>query len=178
MITHVTSVTLETTDHEEFDLLTGRNTADIDSPVRPAPKWRRVLGFVMACAALAMVPWIVSLATSLPATAAVGAWDTVWVAFDCAILAGFAASGWLLWRHSAAAVVPLIVTATLLTLDAWFDICMSLRTAGQSTALLTSLLGNVPLILLMGWAAAAIMRRNSDVMSRLRRYEAEYGALV
>jgi hypothetical protein len=159
MITHVTSVTLETTDHEEFDLLTGRNTADIDSPVRPAPKWRRVLGFVMACAAL-------------------GAWDTVWVAFDCAILAGFAASGWLLWRHSAAAVVPLIVTATLLTLDAWFDICMSLRTAGQSTALLTSLLGNVPLILLMGWAAAAIMRRNSDVMSRLRRYEAEYGALV
>src|SRR4051794_27093657 len=90
-----------------------------------------------AICALLLVPWIGYLAASLPDTARVYA-RTPWVGFDIGLMVMLAVTAFLAWRGSPRISLAATATATMLTVDAWFDITTSRQTNDLVEALLLS----------------------------------------
>ncbi len=124
----------------------------------PAPgsswKWDAVLVVIVA-ACIVLAAWIGVLAVTLPKFYHTGSWRGAWVGFDIALLATFAATGWTAWRRRQLLIICLVVLATLLLCDAWFDVVLDVRTPGFLASLLSALLVELPLALL----AIAMARR-------------------
>jgi hypothetical protein len=131
-----------------------RTLAAMDSPrlASAGNERRRLLfltGLIVCCVVLAA--WAGVLAATLPRYYRAGDWRGAWVGFDLALLATFMVTAWAAWRRRQLQIVCLIVLATLLLCDAWFDVTLDLRTSGFLVSLLDALLIEVPL------AAAAIL---------------------
>ena len=93
--------------------------APADRPVRRWP------GYALVASGVALVPWLVVLATGLPSTADAPHWTVAWVGLDSMEAVGLVATGVLtLRRHQVRAVVA-AATAMLLVVDAWFDVTTS-----------------------------------------------------
>ncbi|WP_327431271.1 hypothetical protein [Streptomyces sp. NBC_01236] len=82
-------------------------------------KWALVL---LGATAVALVPWMVLLARTLPASAEVRNWQVAWVGLDVLMAAGCAATAALGLRGSPHARLTASATASAAVLDAWFDI--------------------------------------------------------
>src|SRR6202044_919617 len=85
-------------------------------------------------------------------------WRGAWVGFDIAELIAFAATGWAAWRRRQVLIVCLIVLATLLLCDAWFDVVLDARTAGFLGSLLSAVLVEVPIALIAVIVARRLLR--------------------
>ena len=94
------------------------------------------------------------------------------VGFDLAELAAFVATGWAAWRRRQVLIIFLVVLATLLCCDAWFDVVLDARTAGFELSLLSAVVIELPLAALAGWGARRLLQMNVAVV---RRYEGEPG---
>ena len=101
-------------------------TLDLDKQTRRG-RWRpaRWVVLLFAVAAIVLLPWTIFLVRSLPSTHPAAHWDVAWAGFDVALallLLGVAVSAWRRspWLEGAAAAA-----ATLLVVDAWFDILTS-----------------------------------------------------
>jgi len=116
------------------------------APRRP-PRRRRLVLMVGTVGAIGMLPWLVYLSLTLPANYSVGAWRTVWVGFDIALLVSFA--------------------ATLLLCDAWFDTSLSWG-APEHWSSIGSALIEVSVAVLLASSAATLMRRTCTVVGQLR----------
>ena len=141
----------------------------IDQPptaMRPLGRRRLVL-VVGAVGAMFMLPWLIFLSVTLPETSSGGAWRTVWVGFDAALVAAFAATVLTVWLRRQVALIALVVTATLLTCDAWFDVCLSWGTDEHWVSFATALV-ELPVAILLANSAAVLMRRNFTVIALLR----------
>lgn len=113
----------------------------VPSGWRP-PRWTTPL---FGAAAAVLVPWIVVLAVRLPADHAASHWDVTWAGFDVVlslVLLGVALAAWRRspWLEGAAAAA-----ATLLFVDAWFDVTTSATTAELVMAVVEALLVELPL---------------------------------
>ena len=137
----------------------------------PAPgsswKWDAVLVVIVA-ACIVLAAWIGVLAVTLPKFYHTGSWRGVWVGFDIALLATFAATGWTAWRRRQLLIICLVVLATLLLCDAWFDVVLDVRTPGFLASLLSALLVELPLALLAIAMARRLLRLT---MGQIMRYE-------
>jgi hypothetical protein len=91
-----------------------------DEAVKPAFRW---LVRVIAVSAAALLPWAVYLALSLPASVSARHWPVAWTGLDVVMAAGLAATAWLAVRRDRRMAFPAVSTATLLLVDAWFDVC-------------------------------------------------------
>ncbi len=109
------------------------------------PRRRRLflLGTIVCCVVLAA--WIGVLAVTLPRFYRAGDWRGAWVGFDLLELAAFAATAWAAWRGRQVLIMCLLVLATLLFCDAWFDVTLDARTSGFFWSLLSALLIEIPL---------------------------------
>jgi len=101
-------------------------TLDLDTQARSG-RWRPAPWVVplFALAGIVLVPWTVLLVRSLPSTHAAAHWDIAWAGFDVGLallLLGVAISG---WRRSPWLEGTATAAATLLVVDAWFDIMTS-----------------------------------------------------
>jgi hypothetical protein len=101
-------------------------TLDRDTPAR-AERWRPAPWVVplFALSGIVLVPWTVFLVHSLPSTHAAAHWDIAWAGFDVGLallLVGVAVSA---WRRSPWLEGTATGAATLLVVDAWFDILTS-----------------------------------------------------
>jgi hypothetical protein len=104
-------------------------------------------------AALALAPWIVWLATSLPCHYQSRHWGIAWAGFDTGLalglgLTGLAALRRAAWLHRAA-----VATATLLVADAWFDIVTSRGAGAVTVAVAEALLLELPTAAFCLWLA-------------------------
>jgi hypothetical protein len=129
--------------------------AELDAPDlamrRPSQRRRTILlAFVIVCCVVLAI-WIGVLAATLPRYYRAGDWRGAWVGFDIALLLTFAATGWAAWRRRQILIICLVVLATLLCCDAWFDVVLDARTSGFELSLLSALVIELPL------AAAAIL---------------------
>lgn len=115
-----------------------------------------LIGTIVCCVVLAA--WIGVLAVSLPRFYRAGDWRGAWVGFDLAELAAFAATAWAAWRGRQVLIVCLLVLATLLFADAWFDVTLDLRTSGFLYSLLSALLIEIPLAIAAILAARRLLR--------------------
>jgi hypothetical protein len=96
-------------------------------------------------AGLAMIPWMFALAVQLPSSTWAQHWATAWVGLDTMEALGLVTTGVLMRlrdeRHRLAAVA----TATLLLVDAWFDVTTSAPGTDHLTALLLAVFVEVPI---------------------------------
>jgi hypothetical protein len=95
----------------------------------PEPNGTRPLAVVLLCAGVAMLPWLLVLANSLPATE-----SATWIGLDVLEALGLAATGLLMLRRDPRGCLTATATAVLLVADAWFDV----TTAAPGTELATA----------------------------------------
>jgi hypothetical protein len=126
-----------------------------------------ILALILVCCVV-LAAWIGLLAATLPKYYRSGGWRGAWVGFDIALLAAFAATGWAAWRRRQILIICLVVLATLLCCDAWFDVVLDARTAGFQTSLLSALLIELPLAAVAILGARRLLRMTNAVMLRYR----------
>lgn len=132
-----------------------------------SPGRRRLVLSVGGIGALFLLPWLVYLSVTLPAQSSGGAWRTVWVGFDVALVAAFVATVLTVWFRRQLAVITLVITSTLLACDVWFDVCLSWGTAEHWSSIATAVV-ELPVAILLANSAALMMRRGFTVVARLR----------
>ncbi len=77
---------------------------------------------IVTVSAIALVPWIINLALTLPHRYLATDWRLTWVGFDIALLAFLSATAWLGWHRRQLVLLTAFTTGVLLCCDAWFDI--------------------------------------------------------
>ncbi|HEY2551627.1 MAG TPA: hypothetical protein VGI64_13725 [Streptosporangiaceae bacterium] len=122
------------------------------------------LALTIGCCAV-LVAWIAVLALTLPRFYRTGGWRGAWVGFDIALLLAFAATGWAAWRRRQVLIICLVVLATLLCCDAWFDVVLDAGTSGFGESLLLALLVELPLAALAILAARRLLRLTTAMMT-------------
>ena len=125
-------------------------------------RWRRVAERVIAGLCVFLAGWTAVLAVTLPSRFTAAEWGPAWVGFDVALLAAFAGTGWALWKRRQIVIGFLIVTATLLCCDAWFDCVLDWGTSAFWLSLASALLAELPvagvLVLRARWLMRMTMR--------------------
>jgi hypothetical protein len=106
-----------------------------------------------------LVPWIVLLVFALPSTQQAAHWDIAWAGFDVALallLFTVAVAGWRRspWLEGAATAA-----ATLLFVDAWFDVLTSSTRTEFWVSILEAAFVELPLAVLCLLLARAAERR-------------------
>jgi hypothetical protein len=148
-----------------------RALARLDAPrpfTNPVIQRRRklVIAFTLLCMVVLAV-WIGVLAVTLPPHFRSGGWRTAWVGFDVALLLVFAAAAWAAWRRRQILIMCLVVLATLLCADAWFDATLNWGTRGFMLSLVTALVVELPLAGLMLLGTRRLMRLTLGRMEAL-----------
>src|SRR5436309_13031541 len=100
-----------------------RAAAAVTEPAgwRP-PRWVVPL---FGLAALLLVPWVVLLVLALPSAHRAAHWDIAWAGFDVALALLLLTVAVAAWRRSPWLEGAASATATLLFVDAWFDVLTS-----------------------------------------------------
>jgi hypothetical protein len=115
-----------------------------------------VLVSIAACAVLAA--WIIVLSLTLDRSFHAQHWKGAWLGFDLILLAAFAATGWAFWRGRQMVIACLLVTATLLCCDAWFDVLLDLGSSDVWLSVASAVLVELPMAFLMFNAARRLIR--------------------
>jgi hypothetical protein len=117
-------------------------------PAGPGPRGTRSrLGRAYVTAGVAMIPWLLYLAFTLPASATDGHWALAWVGLDsCEALALFA-TGRLLLRADNRCALAATATAVLLLTDAWLDMTSAAPGDELLTAIAMAVFAEVPIAL-------------------------------
>jgi len=145
----------------------GRRTAQTTQSANrtnPVPRW---VAPAFALAAVCTVPWVVFLAASLPATSRVND-RLAWVGFDVAEVVMLAVTAYLAWRGRAKVALAATALATMLVVDAWFDVNTSTAGEERDMALGFALL-EVSLAAVSVWIAfhaASVARRRLEDLAR------------
>ena len=145
----------------------GRRTAQTTQPANrtnPVPRWVAP-GFALA--AVCTVPWVVFLAASLPATSRVND-RLAWVGFDVGEVVMLAVTAYLAWRGKAKVALAATALATMLVVDAWFDVNTSTAGEERDIALGFAVL-EVSLAAVSVWIAfhaASVARRRLEDLAR------------
>ena len=139
--------------------------AESDLPGNPRTRVFALIA-VIGCG-LVLAAWIGVLAVTLPRYYRSGGWRGAWVGFDLGLLITFAITAWAGWRHRQLVIVCLVVLATLLCCDAWFDVTLDLRTSDFLVSVLMALCVELPLAALAVIGARRLMRLNIRTVGRL-----------
>jgi phosphoribosylamine--glycine ligase len=108
-----------------------------------ATRWRWLaLGSTLAGAGL--LPWMVYLAISLPASPRAWHWPAAWVGLDAMEAAGLLTTGVLLLRRDVRSCLTALATAGLLAADAWFDVTTAPPGTGQLASVVMALAAELP----------------------------------
>ena len=125
----------------------------------PISQRRRKL-LIAACLAgvLLLAVWIGILEVKLPRGYRAGGWRAAWVGFDVGLLLVLAATAWAAWRRRQILIICLMVLATLLCCDAWFDITLDWGTRGFTLSVLSAALVELPLAVIALTGARRLLR--------------------
>jgi hypothetical protein len=108
----------------------------------PAPRWA---GYALLACGVALVPWLVVLAVTLPADTSGAHWVVAWVGLDSMEAAGLITTGFLAMRRHRALPVVASAAAMLLVTDAWFDTTTAAPGGDFAIALAMALAAELPL---------------------------------
>lgn len=132
-----------------------------ERPSLPLPRWLGPLA--VACAVL-LVPWMVFLGLTLPSKRSAAHYDVAWIGFDAAMCLVLAALAYCAQRRLPATGPVAAVAATMLVVDAWFDVVTASTRDEFAGSLLMALLAELPLATICAWTAI-----NAEQV-RTRRY--------
>ncbi|HEX4431223.1 MAG TPA: hypothetical protein VHZ96_18275 [Frankiaceae bacterium] len=117
---------------------------------RTAPRW---VAPVFAAGALVLVPWIIFLGFALPERSTDQHYNLAWVGFDLLLLFAMTRTALLAWKGRRQVQLPAAATATLLLVDAWFDILTSNGPWAITQALVLACLLELPIAVMAVWIA-------------------------
>jgi hypothetical protein len=118
-------------------------TGELGQP-RP-PRWVVPL---FGLGALVLVPWVALLVLVLPSAHRAAHWDVAWAGFDVALALLLLAVAAAAWRRSPWFEGAATAAATLLFVDAWFDVLTSSTQAELVVALVEAAFVEVPLAII------------------------------
>ncbi|HWT47780.1 MAG TPA: hypothetical protein VN255_04060, partial [Mycobacterium sp.] len=130
--------------------------SDVIDPVLLS-RIRRIRLGLMIGGAIAMIPWLVYLAMTLPGNYVAHNWPATWIGFDVLLVGFMLATAVFGYLRRQVLLFAAFTSGVLLICDAWFD----LMTAGPDDVWLsvfTALLIEVPLAIFMIRGAQRIMR--------------------
>jgi len=107
---------------------------------------------VLIAGAVLEVAWTVYLGWRLPRHHVAYHWDVAWVGLDVAEILMLVGAAWAAWRRRAVLILFSIASATLLLLDAWFDVTTSGH-QGFKGSLTLAIVVEVPSALALLWVA-------------------------
>jgi hypothetical protein len=113
-----------------------------------APRWIVPL---FAVGALVLVPTVVVLLVTLPSTHQSEHWDIAWGGFDVMLALMLVAVALTAWRGSAWLEAAAASAATLLVVDAWFDVLTASNGTELAIAIVEAVFVELPLALLCLW---------------------------
>ena len=141
--------------------------------VKTVPWW---VGPVFALLALATLPWVAFLAVTLPRHATFAHYRGVWVGFDMALVAVLALTAYMGWRGRPWVALAATAAATMLLVDAWFDVMTTPPGHGLLLSITLAILVELPLAVICLWIAlhaeTVIANRLVILHRRARRAEA------
>lgn len=138
----------------------------------PAPRWSAPVFLVMA---VALVPWIAYLAITLPSRTVSDHYRVAWVGFDVVLVIFMAATAWLALKGKRQVELPAIVTATLLVVDAWFDVITSHTGWGRMEAILLAVCVELPTAALAVYISRRVERAIEATLEHAAHDRAVFG---
>lgn len=139
----------------------------------PLPNW---LGPLAVCCAVGIVPWIVYLGLTLPARRRAVDYDIAWVGFDAAMCVVLAALAYCALRRKTATGPIAAVAATMLVVDAWFDVLTTDTRERLMFAIGSAVFAEIPLAILCIWVVVNAERvRTRSYLTLQERWEQAVG---
>jgi hypothetical protein len=106
---------------------------------------RRVLAYLLLAAGLGLIPWTLFLAYSLPSRHVQGDfYDLAWAGFDVLLAALLGVTGYGLLRRRVWVQATAASAATMLVVDAWFDVLSANRHGERLVALILAVIAELP----------------------------------
>jgi hypothetical protein len=129
------------------------------------------IGGPFALFSLILVPWTIYLAGSLPSEQVSTHYDAAWAGFDVMLALALAATAYFAFRRPGYLPTAAGATATLLIVDAWFDV---LTTPGvqRIESILLAVLVELPLAAFcvwLSWHTQQLEERRIAALTRGRR---------
>jgi hypothetical protein len=113
---------------------------------------------LMLICAVALVPWTVYLAITLPSHYVARNWVVTWVGFDILLLTMLVLTALAGWKRRQYVFPTAFASGVLLICDAWFDVMTSQRGSDLTQALLSALLIELPLAFVLIAGPLRILR--------------------
>jgi hypothetical protein len=110
-------------------------------------------------AAVALLPWIAYLAVTLPTRDLDRHYRAAWVGFDLLLVFAIVRTAYMAFRIDPRVQFPAIATATLLFVDAWFDVTTSSGRGATLEALLLAACVEIPAALFSLYLARQVSRQ-------------------
>jgi len=107
---------------------------------------------LLTLGALTETAWTIYVGVELPRHYVANHWDVAWVGLDAAQVLMLGAATWSAWRRSTTLVIFATSSATLLLLDAWFDVTTA-RLGDVAQGILLATLVEIPSALVLLWVA-------------------------
>jgi len=124
---------------------------------RPGAPWRWA-GWALLGAAAVLLPWMVVLGISLPATESARHWAVAWMGLDVMETTALAVTGWLVLRRDMRVGMAASAAGAFLLADAWFDITTAQPTWDVLQATMLALFVELPLVVLCATLAVTAPR--------------------
>jgi hypothetical protein len=119
---------------------------------------RHQIACFLALCCLALIPWTISLAVTLPRTYLVATWPLAWTGFDVVLLGCLGTTAWALWKQRQVAVAASMITSVLLLCDAWFDIVTAHSGRCLALSIITAVVAEIPIAILLGLISVRLMQ--------------------
>ena len=140
-----------------------------DEP-RDIPSWIAPLFAILAGIT---IPWAAYLAVVLPRHVEARHYRGAWVGFDIGLIAVLLLTAYLAWRGNRLVALAATATATMLVVDAWFDVMSAPSRREMISALALAFLVELPLAVLCVWlalhVAELVARRMRQLVRRAER---------
>ena len=123
----------------------------------------RRLAWLYAGAAVILLPWIGFLAVTLPRRQFDLHYRAAWVGFDVLLVFAISRTAYMAFRQDQRVQFPATATATLLIVDAWFDVTTSGGRGQFFEALLLAVFIEIPAAAFSIYVAQRVYRRSLEL---------------
>lgn len=107
---------------------------------------------LLVIGAILETAWTIYIGVILPRQYSANHWDFAWVGLDIAQSSMLIGAAWAAWRRNLVLVLFATACATLLVVDAWFDVTTA-RRGNITQSLLQAILVELPSALVLLWVA-------------------------
>ena len=133
------------------------------SPEQVRRRARR-MAVLYAAGAVALIPWTVYLAVTLPKRDLDTHYRGAWVGFDLFLVAAIVLTAYYAYKVDTRVQLPATATATLLLVDAWFDVMTAGHPRATLQALLMAVCIEIPAAVFSLWLARRV-NHNAERMA-------------